>query len=61
LEYKIFNRFGEELFSTNNPLQKWDGKSKGLDAELGIYYYTIQYVTVRGKTKHLQGDILLLR
>jgi hypothetical protein len=32
-----------------------------LDAELGIYYYTIQYVTVRGKTKHLQGDILLLR
>ncbi|MFT3682380.1 MAG: gliding motility-associated C-terminal domain-containing protein [Ferruginibacter sp.] len=57
----IFNRFGELVFSSNNPLIKWDGKYKGVKAAAGVYvwYTAYTYKTTIKRKKH--GTIMLLR
>ena len=39
----IFNRWGEIVYSTNNPLAAWDGNVGGKLAESGSYTYKIIY------------------
>ena len=59
---KIFNRWGELIFETNDPAAGWDGKYKGEDQEVGVYVY---YADAKGFSdgvfKSLQGNITLLR
>jgi len=44
-ELKIFNRWGERVFYTNNPLIGWNGKldNVGKDFPSGTYYYVLSY------------------
>lgn len=40
IEMKIFNRWGEEVFSTEDPEINWDGKDKsGKEVSEGVYVY----------------------
>jgi gliding motility-associated-like protein len=39
----IFNRWGELLFSTNNPTKGWDGTNKGKPCPAGNYSFTSTY------------------
>ncbi len=58
---KIFNRYGEMVFQTNNPYQKWDGTIAGKK------YGNINFVWVatykyRGKnTKMQKGNLLVVK
>lgn len=39
----VLNRWGQEVFRTNDPLINWDGKNAlGQDLEAGTYYYRIK-------------------
>ena len=42
-DLKIFNRWGELMFETNNPLIHWDGKNKNTDVPEGCYYWLAKY------------------
>ena len=62
----IFNRWGNILFDTDDPLIRWDGKSRqtGLDCPAGTYFFVtdITYQGTSGEeTLHLQGSITLVR
>ncbi len=62
----IFNRWGNILLDTDDPLIQWDGKSKQtkMDCPPGTYFYVtdITYVDTTGeKTLHLQGSITIVR
>lgn len=62
----IFNRWGNVLCDTDNPLIQWDGKSKvtKLDCPPGTYFYVtdITYVGEAGEEKlHLQGSIAIIK
>ena len=62
----IFNRWGNILCDTDDPLIRWDGKSKvtKLDCPQGTYFYVcdITYMGEVGEEKlHLQGSITLIR
>ena len=62
----IFNRWGNILFDTDDPLIQWDGKSKQtkMDCPAGTYFYVtdITYVGVTGEEKlHLQGSVTIVR
>jgi gliding motility-associated-like protein len=62
LSFKIFNRFGEMVFETNNPLLEWNGFYKGQYCDVGIYFYVLDYrCTVINKNLTQKGDIILLR
>lgn len=56
----IYNRFGEVVYTTNDILGGWDGMYKGTRADLGVYFYKIQY-TLNERTHMLKGDLTLVR
>jgi len=60
-EFHIFNRWGEQIFKTFDPKQKWDGKYKGSDCENGVYTYLIKYKFSGQPSKFNSGTITLLR
>lgn len=55
----IYNRWGEVVYSSNNPVEHWDGKYKNEPAENGVYVYE---VFAKGFGKHPKtGSVTLLR
>ena len=58
---QIFNRWGEAIFQTSNPSDKWDGQQKGKDCPIGAYVYLITYKYPSQEPKVLYGSITLLR
>ncbi len=62
----IFNRWGNILHDTDDPLIQWDGKSKqtNMDCPSGTYFYVtdVTYMGEAGEeTLHLQGAITIVR
>lgn len=60
-EFKVFNRWGREVFDTNVPTKGWDGNISGEPAASDVYYYSIKITLPDGKQKHLKGDVTLIR
>ena len=59
-EMKIYNRWGERLWQTENINNGWDGRYKGGLCEDGVYLYVIHYKG-RYTNKQLTGTFHLLR
>jgi gliding motility-associated-like protein len=58
----IFNRYGEKLFVTRDPLQGWDGKAGAGKPLTGAYVWMISYTKPSNKQLvQKQGTVLLLR
>ena len=58
----VYNRFGQRIFFTRNPLKGWDGTYKGQPAETGAYVWQLNYTDpVSGKIISQSGSSLLLR
>jgi gliding motility-associated-like protein len=60
-ELIIVNRWGEMVFKSNDPNTKWDGLIKGREAEMGVYFYIVQYKFPDMAEKRLSGDVVLIR
>lgn len=62
-EYKflIVNRFGQVVFASTDPNEKWDGNFNGQPAEVGTYFYLLQLKGPRGKDFQFKGDITVIR
>jgi gliding motility-associated-like protein len=60
-EFKIFNRWGRQIFDTNIPSKGWDGNINGKPAAADVYYYSIKITLPDGTQKHLKGDLTLIR
>jgi len=55
-----FNRWGEQVFHTDNRYEGWDGTYKGSPAPLGTYAYLLEY-SIAGRPYLLKGNFHLLR
>ncbi|MES1223306.1 MAG: gliding motility-associated C-terminal domain-containing protein, partial [Bacteroidota bacterium] len=60
LEFRIYNRWGELVFYTNNPDDCWNGRHKGQPADAGAYVYYIKAITACGKVEK-KGSVVLAR
>lgn len=61
-EFKIFDRWGKEMFFTNDKDRGWDGINKeGVLAEQSVYVWKLRFVTKHNELKNLSGTITLLR
>jgi gliding motility-associated-like protein len=60
LEFRVFNRWGQEIFSTTDPKQGWDGTFRGVMQDLGVYNYIIRVAYPDGKVDSYKGDITLI-
>lgn len=55
-EMKIFNRWGEEIFCTNDLHTGWNGAS----TSPGVYYWTVRYEGKNGKNGQQKGWVSLI-
>lgn len=62
-ELKVFNRWGEVVFSTNDIYDQWDGTSKGTNEKVpnGTYAFRIVYTDLSGITKDIIGSVNVIR
>lgn len=58
--FTIFNRWGQELFTSNNGLG-WDGKYKGEDCMMDVYVFIIKWVDKYDQEHIDYGKITLLK
>lgn len=61
MEFRIFNRWGQEIFSTTDINQGWNGKWKGEDQPVGDYQYFIRVAKPDGNVEIYKGDVNLIR
>lgn len=62
LEFRIYNRWGELVFETNDISTGWDGTYKGIPQEMEVYVYTLRAKFKDGSESGLKrGNITLLR
>jgi gliding motility-associated-like protein len=59
--FSIYNRWGNIVFETQDPIARWTGVYKGKDCDVGTYYYVVKYTDTKGKQHLLKGDISLVR
>lgn len=59
-EMKIFNRWGELLFTTKDLEQGWDGKFKGVTQPEGTYAFVAKLTDLAGRTFNRSGSVVLL-
>lgn len=58
----IYNRFGQRIFYSNKQDNGWDGVYNGGPAELGTYYYVLEFSTRLTRQATIKkGDITLIR
>ena len=59
--FKIYNRWGELVYSTNNIDAKWDGKYKGELQEQDAFAYLLNVTFTDNSTYSKQGSITLIK
>lgn len=62
-EMTIWNRWGQKIFSTNDPSEGWDGRinNEGNFVQNGIYVVKVRYKEPRGKEIQLNGFATVIK
>lgn len=60
-DISIFNRWGELIYQTNDPLSGWNGKYKGSECQQDVYVYLIRYYNLKSRVFQKVGHITLIR
>ncbi len=61
VDFAIYDRWGQRLFSTSNVWQGWDGTAKGERSASGVYVYTLIARADDGTMIQRTGNITLVR
>jgi gliding motility-associated-like protein len=59
-EMRIFNRWGEKVFETDDITKGWDGKFKGTTQPMETYVWTVSYTYGQKVQKSIIGNLALL-
>lgn len=60
-DFKVYNNWGQLIFSTDDANVGWDGTYQGQDAPIGVYTWTFSVVIVGDRTVTKEGDVTLMR
>ncbi len=63
-DFRVYNRWGELVFSSNNPKEGWDGTYKGVSQPMGVFIYVLRYAGDEGdavRSYEMQGSVTLIR
>jgi len=61
MEFRVFNRWGQEVFSTNDSRRGWDGTYEGKPQDMGTYSYLIRVAYPDGFVETYKGEVTLIR
>lgn len=57
----VYGRWGQLIFTTTNPFEKWDGRQNGVDMDLGIYVWIASYSLNNEPVKTKKGTVMIIR
>lgn len=57
----VYNRWGQEVYRSVDPLLGWDGRFRGQEAQTGVYAYFITYKNIYNEDKLVKGNVTLTR
>ncbi len=57
----VYNRWGNKVFESHDPLEYWEGTYKNTDAPIGVYVYYGYIAFANGDTYRFKGNVSLLR
>jgi gliding motility-associated-like protein len=61
LKYSVFNRWGEVVFTTEDPSECWDGNYRDKPVQTGVYAYKIYAVLFDGTEINESGNLTILK
>ena len=61
VDFKVYNNWGELIFSTNDGNIGWDGTFKGENSPFGVYTWTFVVEMGNGQVIKKTGDVTLIR
>lgn len=63
INFEVFNRWGQRVYTGNLNNAGWDGSFGGKPAEMGTYFWQLRYRVLDKPdvTHYIKGDILLVR
>jgi gliding motility-associated-like protein len=59
--FRIYNRYGELIFETNNLSKGWDGTYKGQDQKADNYIWTLRAIDKKKVKRTMKGNVILIR
>lgn len=59
-EFRVFNRWGEEIFYTADPQEAWDGKYRSAYVPTGVYIYRLRFTLPDGELFDKKGAVLVI-
>ncbi len=60
-ELTVYNRWGEVVFRTNDPLKGWDGRVAGIEQNTAVFVWICRYQLEGDKEKIERGTVTLIR
>jgi gliding motility-associated-like protein len=61
VDFKVYNKWGELVFTSTDAAIGWDGTYKGADAPLGVYTWTFTVTLANDVVIKKSGDVTLIR
>lgn len=61
VDFRVFNRWGREVFHTIDPKTGWDGTYNGVPQDMGTYFYQAIVAHPDGVQKTYNGTVTLIR
>jgi gliding motility-associated-like protein len=59
-EFTIFNRWGQQIWTTSDRYEAWDGRVEGRLVPQGVYAYYCSFLNGAGKTVERRGTVTFL-
>jgi gliding motility-associated-like protein len=59
--FKVFNRWGEKVFETNDLNIGWNGTYKSEEQEMDVFAWTLNAVLISGEIVERKGNVTLIR
>ncbi|HCY89890.1 MAG TPA: hypothetical protein DHV17_06490 [Chitinophagaceae bacterium] len=59
--FRVFNRYGQMVYTSADPTQGWDGSFKGKPQDNGTFTWIIKGEAINGRLIQMQGTVVLIR
>ena len=59
--FRIFDRWGNLLFESFDPIEGWDGKHKGKACNPGVYVYYFEAICIDNEKYFEKGNITIIK
>ncbi len=61
MHFIVFNRYGQQVFTTDDQKKGWDGKQNGKDVDPGVFGWYLEYTLTNGLTGKQKGNVTVIK